>query len=74
MIAMGCFAPPALFPLAAEGGVGGAFAYAVLMGLCMVRAYAPLADVVVCCVCDVVLCAMLCCDVVMLCSWDYCAY
>jgi hypothetical protein len=39
MIAVGCIAAPALFPLAAEGGIGGAFAYAVLMGLCLVRVW-----------------------------------
>lgn len=36
ILALGVIAPPAFFPLAAEGGVGGAFAYAVLMGVCMV--------------------------------------
>jgi hypothetical protein len=37
MLMVGAIAAPCLFPLAAEGGIGGAFAYAVLMGLCLVR-------------------------------------
>lgn len=38
MLALGCVAPPALFPLAANGGIKGSFAYAVLMGTVLVRA------------------------------------
>lgn len=37
MILVGAIAAPAFFPLAANGGTGGAFAYSVIMGVLLVR-------------------------------------
>lgn len=37
MILVGAIAAPAFFPLAADGGTGGAFAYSVIMGVMLVR-------------------------------------
>ena len=37
MILVGAIAAPAFFPLAADGGTGGAFVYSVIMGVVLVR-------------------------------------
>ena len=39
MILVGAIAAPAFFPLAANGGTGGAFAYSVIMGVLLVRVW-----------------------------------